>query len=249
ELASRAEPEGAPQLHAGAFDGGHRLRDALNWSDGHRVLLYDALRSGGNRRLLTRSLECVGPPDELVEHVGCILLEIRKLPDLFAALPDGHEVRALNMDTGSRRRHLELDGDEPQLFDRAGRSDRAIADESGRLLVPFRIGVIEGVLQHRWKAAIVFCRHKDIAIELSHFALPAPRDLVVRRDPRIRRHLVEEGHRIVTQVQDLRGQVVALRRDVLDPLGRLVSESGRARRADDDADLDLGHGGTTLVTG
>src|SRR5262245_29945237 len=65
ELAGRAEAECTTEVHAGPFHGGGRLRNALDRSDGHRVLLYGALRGGGNRRPFSRSLECIGPPDEL----------------------------------------------------------------------------------------------------------------------------------------------------------------------------------------
>src|SRR6266576_2468742 len=78
-----------------------------------------------------------------------------KLRDVLFALPNRHEVGALKMHTGPDRRHLQLYCNEPQLFDRTGGADRAVTDKGRRLLVPFRIGVIEGVLQHRRMAAIL----------------------------------------------------------------------------------------------
>jgi hypothetical protein len=146
------------------------------------------------------------------------------------------------MDTGSRWRHLQLNGDEPELLRGASGTDAAVADDRGGLPVPFRVGVVEGVLEHGRDTAIIFGRHEDIAVELSNLLLPALRDLVLGRYPRVRRHFIEKGHRIVTEVENFNGHVVALRRDVVDPPRRLVAEARGAGAADDDGYLELLHG-------
>ncbi len=152
------------------------------------------------------------------------------------------------MDTGPDRRHLQFYCNEPQLFDRAGRPDGAVTDKGGRLVVPFRVGVIQRVLQHRRNAAVVFRADKDVAVEFADFLLPALRDLVLGRHPGIGSHFVEEGHWVFAQIDDLDDHVVALRGDGCNPLRGFMSEAGGARGADNDGDLDLCHDGPTLVT-
>src|SRR5512132_1330228 len=98
------------------------------------------LRGGGNRWLFARRLQGMSPPDELVEHIACVLPEIGKLCDVLFALPNRHEVGALKMHTGPDRRHLQLYCNEPQLFDGARRTEGAVTDKGGRLLVPFWVG-------------------------------------------------------------------------------------------------------------
>src|SRR5215510_15904145 len=80
------------------------------------------------QRLLTCRLEGPCPPDELVEHVGGVLPEIWQIRDLLPGFPDSHEVSSLDVDTGSDRRHLQLDGHEPELLHSAGGADAAVAD-------------------------------------------------------------------------------------------------------------------------
>ena len=62
-------------------------------------------------------------------------------------------------------------------------ADPAIADKGGRLVVPFVIGVIERILQHGRRAAIVFGRGKNIPVERGDLPLPFQRNLICRRKP------------------------------------------------------------------
>src|SRR5215472_14124716 len=205
------------------------------------------LRSSGNRCLFARCLERTRPPGELVEHIGRVRPQIGKLRDVLSAFPNRHEVGALNMDTGPDPRHLQLYCNEPQLFDRPSRTDRAVTDEGSGLFVPFRVGIVERILQDGRNAAIVFRADKNVAVELGDFLLPALRDLVLGRGPGIGGHFVEEGHRVFAQIDDLHDHVTALRGDVRNPLRGFMSETGGACGADDHRDLDLCHGGPTLV--
>ena len=52
------------------------------------------------------------------------------------------------MNRAADRRHLQLDGVEPQLLHRASAANAAVADESDRLIAPFSVGVVERVLQN-----------------------------------------------------------------------------------------------------
>src|SRR5262249_4608685 len=108
------------------------------------------------------------------------------------------------------------------------------------------IGVIERVLQHSGNAVIVFGGHEDVAVEPGDLLLPALGHRILRRHPGVRSHFIEERHRVVAQIDDLGLDIVALFGDVLHPLRRLVAETGSAGGADDDRDLEFGHGDVTF---
>jgi hypothetical protein len=93
---------------------------------------------------------------------------------------------------------------------------------------------------------IVFGGHEDVAVELRDLLLPALGNRVLRGRPGIRRHLIEEGHRKVAQVNNFRVDIAALGRNILDPLRRHVAEACGARGADDDRDLEFAHGSLYL---
>src|SRR3974377_2627367 len=82
----------------------------------------------------------------------------------------------------------------PKLLDSPRPPRRAVTDKTGGLFIPFRVGVIEGVLQHGWNAVVVFGGNEDIAIETGDLLLPPLRNRILRRHPSIRRHLVEKRH-------------------------------------------------------
>ena len=161
--------------------------------------------------------------------------------DLLALLQDLDEVAPDDVNGKTARRHLQLDRMQAKLLDRPGPADAAITHEGDRLAVPFGIGVVERVLQHRRRSAIVFGRDHDEAVELRHLLLPAQRHLVFRGRPERRGGLVEEGHRIVAQVDHLDIEIAACFCYAGDPFRRLVGETGGAGRADDHADLGFGH--------
>src|SRR5262245_58086916 len=105
------------------------------------------------------------------------------------------------MDTGADRRHLQFYGNEPQLLDGASRTDRAVTDERSRLVVPFRVGIIECILQRRRNAAIVLRAYKDITVEFGDFLLPPLRHLVLGRHPGIDSIFVVEWNRIFMLIE------------------------------------------------
>src|SRR6478736_6450202 len=133
------------------------------------------------------------------------------------------------------------------MLDRARSAHRAVPDKTGSLFVPFRIGVIERVLQHRGYAVIVFGGHEDIAVEPGDFLLPALGDLILRRCPSIRRYLVKERHWEIAQIDDFGLHIVTPGGNILDPLRRLVTEAGSAGRADNDRDLEFAHDSLYLL--
>ena len=81
-----------------------------------------------------------------------------------------------------------------------------------------------------------------IAVELRDLLLPALGHRILRGRPGVRRHFIEERHREIAQIDDLGLDIVALGGNILDPLRRLVAEAGGAGGADDDGDLEFGHG-------
>ena len=95
---------------------------------------------------------------------------------------------------------------------------------------------------------IVFGSHENITVELGDLLLPALADRILRRRPSVCRHLIEERHRKIAQVDNLGFDIVAQSGNTLDPLRRLVAEAGGAGGTDDDGDLELAHGSLSLVT-
>ena len=52
---------------------------------------------------------------------------------------------------------------------------------------------------------------------------------------------------IIAEIDDLDGEIAALRGDVVNPLRRLVAKAGGAGGADDDPDLEFSHGSATFL--
>jgi hypothetical protein len=88
---------------------------------------------------------------------------------------------------------------------------------------------------------------EDEAVELRDLLLPALGDRILRRRPGVRRHFIEERHREVAQIDDFGLDIVALGGNVVNPVRRLVAKAGSSGGADDDGDLEFGHG--TLYLG
>src|SRR5207249_2593609 len=76
-----------------------------------------------SRGALPRNQQRARPPLKLVEHGLRVQLEVRKFLQVLALLQGRHEIGALEMDSGTRRSHLQLHAHEPQLLDRPGRPD------------------------------------------------------------------------------------------------------------------------------
>ena len=89
------------------------------------------------------------------------------------------------------RRHLQLDGVEPQLLYRTSAANAAVAYESDRLVAPFSVGVVERILQNRGRFAIVFGSREDKGVEFVDLALG---NLIIRRSIERRSLLREQRH-------------------------------------------------------
>ena len=86
------------------------------------------------------------------------------------------------MNGGADRRHLQLDGVEPQLLYRASTANAGVADESDRLVAPFSVGVVERILQNRGRSAIILGSREDKSVGFADFLLPAlERDMIAMR--------------------------------------------------------------------
>ena len=109
-----------------------------------------------------------------------------------------------------QRCHLHLDGDEAELLDRAGAADVAPPDERNGFAGPFDERVVDRVLQHRGVTVVVLRRHDHEAVgPIERFT--KPRDLRARVvTQRVGRRLaVEHGQRMITEIDELHGHVVA----------------------------------------
>src|SRR6476469_5073209 len=107
------------------------------------------------------------------------------------------------MNGAADRRHLQLDGVEPQLLYRASAANAAVADESDRLVAPFSVGVVERILQNRGRSAIVFSSREDKGVEFVDFLLPALGNLMLRGSIERRSLLREQRHGVILQIDQL----------------------------------------------
>ena len=194
------------------------------------------LRIGG-----TGYLQRLRPPDKLIERVAGCLVEMGELAELLALALGGKHIRPEDMNAGTYGRHLQFDGMQPQLFDGTGAANTAVAEESHCLVVPFVIGVVERVLEHARRPAVVFgCQH-DVAVEFGDLLLPLLRHLVPGRRVGEPASFVEERHRVVTQIEHLDVDVPSCLCDVEDPFRGLIGKTPCTRAADYDTYLWLGH--------
>src|SRR6476619_5085171 len=60
----------------------------------------------------------------------------------LAVFDHGQVIGKQDVNRAADRRHLQLDGVEPQLLHRASATNAAVADESDRLIAPFSVGVV-----------------------------------------------------------------------------------------------------------
>src|ERR1700674_4336925 len=94
------------------------------------------------------------------------------------------------------------------MLNRPRRSGPAVTNGSERLPYPFLIGLVERILQHTRDRAVVFGHHENEAVVSCESLLPA-QCLGVLAGHRARPPLLsEEGHRMVTKVENIRLDVV-----------------------------------------
>jgi len=123
-------------------------------------------------------------------------------------------------------------------------ADAAVADIGRGLAVEFLVGVIDRVLQHGGHAAVVLRGDEDEAVELGHLLAPAPGGLVFRRRIDRRASLVEERHRIVAQVDELKSRSLRAAAMSWIHFAGLSPKRPLASGRDDDADVWLAHDGS-----
>jgi hypothetical protein len=116
-----------------------------------------------------------------VEHLPGGLIEMLEFAQRLAVLDHGHVIGEQDVNGAADRRHLQLDGVEPQLLCRASATNAAVADEIDRLVAPFSVGVVERILQNRGRSAIVFGSREDKGVEFADFLLPALGNFIFRR--------------------------------------------------------------------
>src|SRR5471032_988111 len=86
------------------------------------------------RTLLARCFEGGGPPCKLIEHLLGGLIEMLECTERLGVFDHGQVIGKQNVNGAADRRHLQLDGMEPQLLYRASTSNAAVAYESDRLV-------------------------------------------------------------------------------------------------------------------
>ena len=68
---------------------------------------------GSQSFLVARNFKRLRPPSQLIQHVLGADLQVGKVLELFALLPYGHEVGALDVDGGTGCRQLQFGGNKP----------------------------------------------------------------------------------------------------------------------------------------
>jgi hypothetical protein len=190
-------------------------------------------RSGcGRTRLLQR--RC--PPQQVIDHRLGRSLEFRQSRIHITALEVRPEGRSRYVDGRANWSELKLYRRFAELLDAARARGTAIAHESRRLAVPLRIYPVERILEHRSGAVVIFWRDKDEAVRPGNLGSPLFDDFIlVRRATRHRgRHgLVEERHRKVSEVEQLRVDTAALLEMLENPPRRRFRKTTLAGASDD----------------
>src|SRR4029079_2045507 len=133
------------------------------------------------------------------------------------------------------RRHLQLDGMQPQLLYRASAANAAVAYESDRLVAPFSVGVVERILKSRGGPAIVFGSREDKGVEFTDFLLPALGNLILRRSIERRRSLLrEQRHGVILQIDQFDFKISPAPGDLFDPLRGMTAEAIGSDASDHD---------------
>src|ERR1700729_1761387 len=183
-----------------------------------------------------RSCERLCPPREIAcRGVQALVergedLEVERL--LGVARLDHHRRQYVNR--VAQRSHFQLHRYQAQLLDRARSAGVAVADKAHRLPVQLREDLVERVLQYRRVAVVVLGCDDEVAVRLLDLARPARHILWVFATTVGRRYfLIEERHRVVAQVDQLRLQVLASGESIHDPGGCLLAEASLASAAED----------------
>src|SRR5258706_9535959 len=103
----------------------------------------------------------------------------------------------------AERSHSQLDGCEPQMFDRPRRSDATVTNVTNRLVFPLFHRVVQGVLQNSRRPVIILGRAYDEAVELGDLLSPALSERMRKDASREdgRRWLGEKWQRPIPQIE------------------------------------------------
>src|SRR6266404_4779210 len=151
-----------------------------------------------------RHLQCLGPPQQVVDHGLGGDLKLRESRVHITTLEVRPEGRDRNVDGRSNWSELKLYRCFAELLDAASARSTAVTHKSSRLAVPLRINPVERVLEHRSGPVVIFRRDEDEAVRTGDFGGPfLDHFIIVRRATRHgRRHgLVEEGHWKVPEIE------------------------------------------------
>src|SRR6266446_1362662 len=133
--------------------------------------------------------------------------------------------------------HLQLGQDQTQLLDGARSADAAVADEAGRLVVPFGKQKIDRVLERAGNSVVVLGRDENVGVETVD--LSGPRfcmRLTVLTHDRWRR-LVQKRQVEILDVHEFELGVAALLCDFVNPFSHGLAVATRPRASENDSDL------------
>lgn len=136
-----------------------------------------------------------------------------------------------------------------QMLHRPRPTRAAIGDGGEGLADPFLVCLIQGIFKHAGDRVVVLGDDVDEAVEPADCLLPPYRLGVLTWHPQVGRDFIEEGQRVIAQIDDLDLQVIARLGLLGHPLGGGVRVAGRPGRADDDGDTGLSAHGNVLYAG
>src|SRR3569623_1384687 len=176
---------------------------------------------------LSRRLQRLGPPQQLVDHrIGRFVERFEQLgPSRRLLLHRRVIYRRGNADGAADRRHFQLDGHRAQLLDRARTAGVAVTDVGDRLVVPLLINPIEGIFEHCGITVVVFRDDDDIRIGLGDFRRPAlcRRLCVLAVGHGGRGRIVEKRQQPVAEVEQLRADGAIAMQAAEQPVRRFVA--------------------------
>src|SRR6266576_385372 len=164
---------------------------------------------------LPERLECAAPRDELIDH----LVDRRLFSWIWLEDAEAFEVgKHGEQDLVANGGHLQLGQDQTQLLDGAYSADAAVADEAGRLVVPFCEQKIDRVLESARDSMIVLGRYENIGIEIVDLGGPGFCVRLTILSHGRRHRLVEERQVEIFDVYKFELSIAAFFRDCVDPL-------------------------------
>src|SRR6266404_7557535 len=178
------------------------------------------------------------PPHELVEHHSARVDQVRIIVERLPLCHHTDKCLEPDVHREAERSHSQLDGCEPQMFDRPRRPDAAVTNVTNRLVFPLFHRVVQSVLQNCRRPVSVLGSAYDEAVELCDLLSPTLSERM-RKDASAedgRRRLGEKWQWPIAQIERFQLEVRSSGSSLLDPLHRVVSETVGARATDDECD-------------